>query len=193
MPCFTQALLALADELGCSDAAQALISLAVVSGLSMGAMCGVLALGFHLRGVEYGEFLAGHVADARGGAVLFVFGAARLADRRQHRRLARVVRGVGMVVSGPTLFPGRLQRVAHVDRIGIILEQAMMFTFGKEPRSSSADLGQAFRLGGLSVPWLQLISLAVAIGVAGSLHLFAQRTRYSKALLAVVQNPQAAS
>jgi branched-chain amino acid transport system permease protein len=78
--------------------------------------------------------------------------------------------------------------------VGIILEQAMMFTFGKEPRSLVLPIsGEAFKLGGLSVPWLQLVILAVAIGVAGGLHLFAQRTRYGKALLAVVQNPQAAS
>ena len=78
--------------------------------------------------------------------------------------------------------------------IGIILEQSVMFTFGKEPRSLVLPVsGEAFRLGGLSV--------SAAAGRyprrrdrrGRRLAPFAQRTRYGKALLAVVQNPQAAS
>ena len=78
--------------------------------------------------------------------------------------------------------------------VGIVLEQVVMFTFGKEPRTLALPVsGEAFTLGGLAVSPLQIAILVVAIAVAVGLHAFAQRTRYGKALLAIVQNPQAAS
>jgi branched-chain amino acid transport system permease protein len=78
--------------------------------------------------------------------------------------------------------------------VGIILEHSVMFTFGKEPRSLVLPFsGEAFTVAGLAVSPLQIAILVVAIGVASGLHAFASRTKYGKALLAVVQNPQAAS
>ena len=69
-----------------------------------------------------------------------------------------------------------------------------MFTFGKEPRSLALPVsGEAFTLGGLAISPLQIVILVVAIGVAAGLGAFSQRTRVGKALLAIVQNPQAAS
>ena len=53
--------------------------------------------------------------------------------------------------------------------------------------------GEAFSVGGLAVSPLQIAILVVAIGVASGLHAFSSHTRYGKALLSVVQNPQAAS
>jgi branched-chain amino acid transport system permease protein len=77
---------------------------------------------------------------------------------------------------------------------GIILEQAVMFTFGKEPRSLVLPVsGEAFALGGLAISPLQVAIFVVAIVVAAGLHAFASRTKYGKGLLAVVQNRQAAS
>jgi branched-chain amino acid transport system permease protein len=78
--------------------------------------------------------------------------------------------------------------------VGIVLEQVVMFTFGKEPRSLVLPVsGEAFTVGGLAVSPLQITILIVAIVLAFGLQNFAQRTRYGKALLAIVQNPQSAS
>jgi branched-chain amino acid transport system permease protein len=78
--------------------------------------------------------------------------------------------------------------------VGIILEHSVMFTFGKEPRTLLLPVsGEAFSLGGLAISPLQVAIFVVAIGVAFGLHAFASRTKYGKALLAVVQNRQAAS
>jgi branched-chain amino acid transport system permease protein len=78
--------------------------------------------------------------------------------------------------------------------VGIILEQAVTFTFGKEPRSLALPFsGEAFTAGGLAISPLQIAILVTAIGVATGLHAFASRSKQGKALLAVVQNPRAAS
>jgi branched-chain amino acid transport system permease protein len=78
--------------------------------------------------------------------------------------------------------------------LGIIVENVVLFTFGKEPRSLSLPVsGEAFSLGGLAVSPLQIAILIVAIALALGLNAFATRTRHGKALLAIVQNPQAAS
>ena len=78
--------------------------------------------------------------------------------------------------------------------VGIILEQSVTFTFGKEPRSLALPFsGEAFSIGGLAISPLQIVILLTAVGVASGLHAFAGGTKHGKALLAVVQNPQAAS
>jgi branched-chain amino acid transport system permease protein len=78
--------------------------------------------------------------------------------------------------------------------LGIILDNVVLFTFGKDPRGMppSALTTQAFYLGDLKVQPMQAIIPAVGLSIAVALHLFSYRTRYGKALLAVVQNSDAA-
>jgi branched-chain amino acid transport system permease protein len=76
---------------------------------------------------------------------------------------------------------------------GIVLDNATLFVFGKEPRSLPSPLVRStIELAGVGVYPLQLVIPALALAVAGALHLFSRRTRRGKALLAVVQNPDAA-
>src|SRR5262249_18267343 len=67
------------------------------------------------------------------------------------------------------------------------------FTFGKEPRSFPAMLStRPIEVFGAGVFPLQLIIPVVGIAIAGVLALVLRRTRGGKALLAVVQNTDAA-
>jgi branched-chain amino acid transport system permease protein len=76
---------------------------------------------------------------------------------------------------------------------GIVLDNAVLFTFGKEPRALPSFLAQKpIALFGTGVFPLQLIIPVVGIGVAIGLQLAFNRTRLGKALLAVVQNKDAA-
>lgn len=76
---------------------------------------------------------------------------------------------------------------------GIVLDNAVLFTFGKEPRSFPPLLSTTpIKVFGAGVFPLQLIIPVVALSVAATLALFLRRTRHGKALLAVVQNPDAA-
>src|SRR5260221_1204803 len=77
--------------------------------------------------------------------------------------------------------------------IGIVRDNATLFLFGKEPRSLPSMLAVTpIDIGGLGVYPLQLVIPVLALLVAAGLHVFSHRTRWGKALLAVVQNPDAA-
>ena len=76
---------------------------------------------------------------------------------------------------------------------GIVLDNVVLFTFGKEPRSFPSLLAEKpVEIFGAGVYPLQLVIPVVGLGVALALHLAFRRTRHGKALLAVVQNPDAA-
>ena len=76
---------------------------------------------------------------------------------------------------------------------GIVLDNAVLFTFGKEPRSFPSVLStKPVEIFGAGVYPLQLVIPVVGLGIALALHLVFHRTRLGKALLAVVQNSDAA-
>ena len=76
---------------------------------------------------------------------------------------------------------------------GIVLDNAVLFTFGKEPRSFPAMLSvRPVEVFGAGVYPLQLIIPVVGIAIAALLAVLLRRTRRGKSLLAVVQNTDAA-
>jgi branched-chain amino acid transport system permease protein len=78
--------------------------------------------------------------------------------------------------------------------LGLVLENVVLFTFGKDPRGMPPSFltTEAFFVAGLKIQPLQVLIPVVGLLAAVALHLFSRRTRYGKALLAVVQNPSAA-
>ena len=174
--------------------------LAIVSGLSMGAMYGLLALGFHITYAVSNTVNFAQGTSLMLGAVLcYVFSVTW-----QWPLVASIAATLalcalwGMFIERfivrPFVRAGSNGWLMSTVAVGIVLEQAALFTFGKEPRSLVLPVsGEAFTLGGLAVSPLQIAILAVAVVVAFGLQAFATRTRYGKALLAIVQNPQAAS
>ena len=77
--------------------------------------------------------------------------------------------------------------------LGIIADNTVLFTFGKEPRGVHMPWASGtLRIGELNVSALQILIPVVGLALAAALHLFSLRTRYGKALLAVVQNADAA-
>ncbi|MBA2528327.1 MAG: branched-chain amino acid ABC transporter permease [Pyrinomonadaceae bacterium] len=177
-----------------------MLMLAIVSGLSMGAMYGLLALGFHMTYAVSNTVNFAQGTSLMLGAVLaYLFSVSLGLPIVPSIVAALALCAVwGMLVERFAVRPfaraGSNAWLMSTVAVGIILEQTMMFTFGKEPRTLVLPVsGEAFTLGGLAVSPLQIAILVVAILVAACLHVFAQRTRYGKALLAIVQNPQAAS
>jgi branched-chain amino acid transport system permease protein len=79
--------------------------------------------------------------------------------------------------------------------LGIVLDNLVMFSFGKEPRNLPSPLAQTplnvgdFNLG---VYPLQLLIPLVGLALAALLHTLSRRTRWGTAMLAVVQNRAAA-
>ncbi len=77
--------------------------------------------------------------------------------------------------------------------VGIVLENVVLFSYGKEPRSLPSPLvRETVNIAGLGVYPLQLAIPVVGLLAGLGLQLVSTRTRRGKALLAVVQNPDAA-
>lgn len=176
-----------------------LVTSALVSGICLGSMYGLIALGFHVTyvvsstvnfsqgsAVMLGAVL-GYVFAVRVGLPLpLAFAAALLACAAFGLLVERVlVRPFASRGSNAWL----MATVAG----GIVLDNAVLFTFGKEPRSFPPVLSTTpIQIFGTGVYPLQLIIPFVGLGVALGLALFLRRTRYGKSLLAVVQNADAA-
>lgn len=76
---------------------------------------------------------------------------------------------------------------------GIFLDNAVLFSFGNEPRSLTSPLTQStWQFAGTGIYPQQILIPLAAIGVALALHFLFRKTLQGRALLAVVQNVQAA-
>jgi branched-chain amino acid transport system permease protein len=177
-----------------------LITSALVSGLGLGSMYGLLALGFYIT------FAVSQTVNFSQGSSMMlgaVF-AYTFAVTLQWPLWAAVpaalalcaVYGLAVERFGvrPFVKRGSDAWLIATVAIGIIADNAVLFTFGKEPRGfpMPQGLGGSFQLFGVGVSPLQLAIPVVGLGLAGALHLLTRRTRLGKALLAVVQNRDAA-
>ncbi len=176
-----------------------LIVSAIVSGLSLGAMYGLIALGYH---VTYA--VSNTVNFAQGSSVML--GAVLCYSLWVTAGLPLPLALVGVLLLA-ALFGLAVERflvrpfasrgsnawlMATVAG-GIILDNAVMFTFGKEPRALPSLLAtKPVNLFGAGVYPLQLVIPVVGIAIAVALHVLLNRTAAGKRLLAVVQNPAAA-
>lgn len=176
-----------------------MLTLAIVSGLGLGAMYGLIALGFYMTYSVSSTVNFSQGTSVMLGAVLaFVFSQQLqwgLVPSVAVALLLCAVWGVLVerLVVRPFVRAGSNAWLMSTVAIGIVLENVVMFTFGKEPRSLVLPVSdQALSLAGVSVSPLQIAILATAIGVALLLHAFMNNTKHGKALMAVVQNPRAA-
>ncbi len=173
---------------------------ALVTGLALGSMYGLLALGFHATYAVSGTVNFSQGSSMTLGAVLGYF----LLVSWGWPMLA----GIPAVLALCALYGLAVERFAvrpFVRRgsdawlmatvaIGIIVDNLVLFTFGKEPRSFPSALAvRPIQLAeGAGVYPLQLVIPVVGLALAAGLHLFVRRTRLGIAMLAVVQNPDAA-
>lgn len=176
-----------------------LITSAIISGLGLGSMYGLIALGFHVTYV-----VSNTVNFAQGSAMML---GAVLGYTFYVRLGWPLVFAGGMALTLCALFGLIVERALvrpFVERgsnawlmatvaAGIVLDNAMLFTFGKEPRSFPSVLAdKPIQIFGAGVYPLQLLIPIVGIFIAVVLHLVLNHTRRGKSLLAVVQNPDAA-
>jgi branched-chain amino acid transport system permease protein len=77
--------------------------------------------------------------------------------------------------------------------LGIIADNTVLFTFGKEPRGFVMPWASAsLSIAGLNVSTLQIAIPVIGLALAAALHVFSRHTKMGRALLAVVQNADAA-
>ena len=177
-----------------------MITLAIISGLGLGSMYGLLALGFYITyAVSSTVNFAQGTSMMLGAVLCFTFkvklGWPMLPSVLMALALCAVW-GVAIerIAVRPFVRAGSNAWLMSTVALGIILENVVLFTFGKEPRSLPPLFAtEPFIIGGVAVSPLQIMIPLAGIAVAIGLNQFSLRTRTAKALLAIVQNPEAAS
>ena len=174
---------------------------ALVSGLGLGSMYGLMAIGFHLTYAVSGTVNFAQGSSMMLGAVLTFAFAKSLGWPMPLAIVAALAlcAAYGLVVEGVAVRPfvrrGSDAWLMATVALGIVLDNAVLFTFGKEPRSLPSSLAVTpVDIGGigLGVYPLQLLIPLVGIALAVALSHVARRTRWGVAMLAVVQNRDAA-
>lgn len=174
---------------------------AFLSGLGLGSMYGLMALGFYVTYAVSGTVNFAQGSSMMLGAVLtFTFAQTLGWPVALAILLALVLCALyGWLVEWLAVRPfvsrGSDSWLMATVALGIILDNVVLFTFGKEPRSMPSPLAEApVRLGelGLGVYPLQILIPIVGLSLAAALHFVARRTRWGVGMLAVVQNRDAA-
>jgi branched-chain amino acid transport system permease protein len=177
-----------------------LLSSALVSGLALGSMYGLLALGFHITYAVSGTVNFSQGSSMTLGAVLGYFllvlwGWPALAGVPLVLVLCAFYGlAVDRLAVRPFVARGSDSWLMATVAIGIVVDNLVLFTFGKEPRGFPSSLAaRPIQLAeGAGVYPLQLAIPLLGFALAAGLHLFLRKTRLGTAMLAVVQNPDAA-
>jgi branched-chain amino acid transport system permease protein len=176
-----------------------MLASAIISGIGLGSMYGLIALGFHITYVVSNTVNFAQGSAMMLGAVLgYTFGIKLgwpmpLAVVAALTACALFGLVVERILVRPFVARGSNAWLMATVAAGIVLDNAVLFTFGKEPRGFPSALArEPIRIFGAGVYPLQLVIPVVGIGIALVMHLVLRRTRRGKTLLAVVQNADAA-
>src|SRR5215203_5166534 len=165
-----------------------LIGSAVVSGIGLGSMYGLLALGYHVT------YAASSTVNFAQGATMMLcavlcfsfwttFGWPLVIALAAGLALAALW---GVVVERTAVQPfvrrGSNAWLMATVALGIVLENVVLFTFGKDPRGMPPGFltTQSVTIAGLKIQLLQMLIPIVGLAFAFALHLFFQRTRHGK-------------
>lgn len=174
---------------------------ALISGLGLGSMYGLMALGFYVTYAVSGTVNFAQGSSMMLGAVLTYTFAQTLG---WPMGAAVVVALLGCALYGllvevlavrPFVNRGSDAWLMATVALGMVLDNLVLFTYGKEPRnlpSTLADTPMTLGGVGLGVYPLQLLIPVVGLALAAMLHALSRRTRWGTAMLAVVQNRVAA-
>lgn len=171
----------------------------IVAGLAVGSMYGLLALGYHVTHIVSNTVNFSQGASLMLGAVLaWTFKVSwgwplPLAMAASIILCALLGLFIHRVVVAPFAKNGSIAWLMSTIAFGIIAENAVMLSFGKESRSMPSPLPEEpLTILGSNVYPLEIAVPAVGLACAALLALFLKRTLTGKALLAAAQNRDAA-
>ncbi|MBC3950923.1 branched-chain amino acid ABC transporter permease [Pseudomonas folii] len=172
---------------------------AIVTGLGLGSMYALLALGFHLtyvvsRTVNFAQGSAMMVGAVLGYTFCITWGWSLWLALPLTLILCALY---GLVIERWLVRPfhsrGSQAWLMATVAGGILVDNLALFTFGKEPRQFESSLVNLnVELFGSSVGALQLLIPLAGAAIALALYLVRRYTRLGKVLEACVQNPRAA-
>jgi branched-chain amino acid transport system permease protein len=176
-----------------------LIVTALITGLGLGSMYGLLALGFHVTYAVSATVNFAQGSSMMLGAVFAYTFAIRLGlpvAASAFLALA-LCAAYGVLVERLAVRPfvrrGSNAWLMATVALGIVADNTVLFTFGKEPRGFQMGWTQGgLDVAGVHVSYLQILIPVVGLLLAGSLNFYTKSARSGKAMLAVVQNPEAA-
>ena len=174
-----------------------LVTSAIISGLALGSMYGLLALGFY---VTYA--VSSTVNFAQGSSMMLgavfaytfavTFGWPFVPAVLLALALCAIYGVlVELIAVRPFASRGSSAWLMATVALGIVADNTVLFTFGKEPRGFNVFQG-GVQIAGINVPWLQIAIPVVGFALAAGLYFFSRKTQTGKAMLAVVQNRDAA-
>ncbi|OLU34769.1 MULTISPECIES: branched-chain amino acid ABC transporter permease [unclassified Pseudomonas] len=176
-----------------------MITAAIITGLGLGSMYALLALGFHItyvvsRTVNFAQGSAMMVGAVLGYSFHITWGWPLWLAVPATLALCALY---GLIIERFLVRPfhsrGSEAWLMATVAAGILVDNLALFTFGKEPRQfTSALANQHLELLGNNVGVLQLLIPLVGGGIALALFLVRRHTRLGKVLEACVQNPRAA-
>ena len=176
-----------------------LITSALISGLGLGSMYGLLALGFHVTYAVSATVNFAQGSSMMLGAVFAYVFAVRLGFPVWLSAFIALslCAAYGVLVEWLAVRPfvrrGSNAWLMATVALGIVADNTVLFTFGKEPRGFQMPWTQGgIELAGIHVSALQILIPVVGILLAAILHFHARATKSGKAMLAVVQNADAA-
>jgi branched-chain amino acid transport system permease protein len=176
-----------------------LVTSAIITGLGLGAMYGLIALGFHVTYVVSNTVNFSQGSAVMLGAVLgYTFAVTLGWPLPLAIAMSLLVCALFGLVIERTLVRPFVERGSNAWLMatvagGIVLDNVVLFTFGKEPRRFPPVLStNPVEIFGAGVYPLQIVIPIVGLAIAFVLQVVIQKTRRGKALLAVVQNADAA-
>ncbi len=177
-----------------------IVSSAIITGIGLGSMYGLVALGFHATYAVSSTVNFAQGATMMLGAVLcftllVTFGLPLpIAIALSLLSCAAWSIAVERIAVRPFVQRGSSSWLMATVALGIVIENVVLFTFGKDPRGMPPGwlTTNSIAIGGIKIQYLQLLIPVVGLGIAAALHLFSVSTRYGRALNAVVQNAAAA-
>lgn len=177
-----------------------MLSLDVIfAGLGAGSMYGLLALGYHLTFIVSGTVNFSQGASLMAGAVtayvLHVSCGLPLAVAALGAVVLCAALGwfIHRFIVAPFSAQGSIAWLMSTIAFGIVLENVVMLSFGKEARNMPSALPDTpMRFFGTGIYPIELVIPVVGVLCAGALTLFLRRTLLGKAVLAAAQNRDAA-
>ncbi len=176
-----------------------MIAAALVSGLGLGSMYALLALGFHItyavsRTVNFAQGSAMMVGAVLGYTLCITWGWPWLPAAAVTLLLCALY---GLLIERVLVRPfhrrGSEAWLIATVAGGILVDNLVLHTFGKEPRRFTVALAEVrYDVLGTGVEALQLIIPVVAAVIVAGLLVARRYTRLGKVLDATVQNPAAA-
>lgn len=171
----------------------------IVAGLVAGSMYGLLALGYHVTYI-----VSNTVNFSQGASLMLGAVAAYVLHVRWGLPLAVAALGavllcaalgyfINRLIVTPFAKGGSIAWLMSTIAFGIILENLVMLSFGKESRNMPSALPEApLRVFGTGIYPIELVIPVVGLACALALTMFLRRTLLGKALLAAAQNRDAA-